>query len=169
MQERCFKRCSGENFQITASDFGVGIFRSDDLTLLGNANGAVYRATRLRQNRIIAWAAAATDRAAAAMEQAHRDAVFAEDIDELNFGLIELPARGNKTAIFVAVRIAEHDFLHVATVFDQSAIGRVREGRFHNGSAGLQIADGFKERDDIDVGRTVCGQQAHFFQKNSQF
>ena len=53
----------------------MGVFRADHFALLGQPDLAVDRARRLRQDRLVAGAAAAADAAAAAVEQAQRDAV----------------------------------------------------------------------------------------------
>jgi hypothetical protein len=46
------------------------------------------------------------------MEQLQRDAVLPEHLDQLDLGLVQFPAGGHVAAILVAVRVAEHDFLH---------------------------------------------------------
>ena len=48
------------------------------------------------------------------MEQPQAHMMPLEHLDEADLGLVELPARGDKTAILVAVGIAEHHFLHRA-------------------------------------------------------
>ncbi len=70
LQQRRFERRGGENFEIAASDLRIGVFGRDHLALLGDADRALHGAARLRQDRLIARAAAAADRSATAVEQA---------------------------------------------------------------------------------------------------
>ena len=76
----------------------------------------VHRARRLRQDGLVARAAAAADRAAAAVEQAQRDAVLrarsgVEQLDQRDLGAVQLPVAGEEAAVLVAVAVAEHDVL----------------------------------------------------------
>ena len=57
---------------------GLGVLGGDDFALLGQADLAVHGARRLRQDGLVARAAAAADGAAAAVEQAQRDRVGAQ-------------------------------------------------------------------------------------------
>ncbi len=64
-QRRCYQQ-----LQVAAADFRIGKLGGDDLALLGQTDLAVDGAWRLRQDRLVARAAATADGAAAAMEQA---------------------------------------------------------------------------------------------------
>src|SRR6185437_9449253 len=111
-----------KDFKIVAADFGVGIFGRDDLALLGNADLTVYSAAGLGDDRIIARPAATADRAAAPMEQPQAHAVAFEHVDQADLGLVELPARGDETAVLVAVGVAEHHLLHRTAAIHQPTI-----------------------------------------------
>jgi hypothetical protein len=93
----------------------VRVLRRDHLALLGQAELPVHRAGRLREDRLVARPAAASDRAAAAVEQAQRDAVVApqagEQIDQVDLGAIQLPGAGEAAAVLVAVAVGQHDVL----------------------------------------------------------
>ena len=75
VQQGRLERRRDQRLEVAPADLGVGVLRRDHLALLGQADLAVHRARRLRQDRLVARAAAASDGAAAAVEQAQRDAV----------------------------------------------------------------------------------------------
>ena len=77
MQQRRFERGRDKGFEIAAPDLGVGVLGADDLALFGQADLPVHRARWLRQDGVVAWAAAAADGAAAPMEQAQCQAMLA--------------------------------------------------------------------------------------------
>src|SRR6476660_2051310 len=90
------------------------------------------------------------DRAAAAVKQPQADVVALEHLDQVDFRLVELPARGDEAAILVAVGVAEHDFLNAAAAVDQLAVVVNRQHAVHNAAGSLQILDGLEQRHDID-------------------
>jgi hypothetical protein len=57
---------------------------------------------------------------------------------------------GYIAAVFVAVGIAEHDFLNIAAAGEQVAVPRQGEEMVHHTDAVLQRFDGFKQRHDIE-------------------
>ena len=91
--------------------------------MFGQPDLTAHRAGWLRQYGVKTGAAASPDRATAPMEQAQGDAVQCfqrvEDIDQGNFGLIKRPVAGEDAAVFVAVRVAEHDVLFAAATRQQ--------------------------------------------------
>ena len=155
----------GENFQIVAADFGVGIFAGDDFALFGDPDLAVHRTAGLRDNGVIAWPAAAADRAAAAVKQPQAHMVALEHLDQLDLGLVEFPTRGDKTAILVAVGIAQHHFLHRAAAVDQLAVIVDRQHPVHDAARCLQILDGLEQRHDIDGAAAGGMNQAGLLQE----
>ncbi len=82
----------------------------------------LHGTARLGEDGLVAGAAAAPDRAAAAVEEADADIVPAENLHQPDFGAVELVAGGEKAAVFVAVGIAEHDLLGVAALGQQIAV-----------------------------------------------
>src|SRR6185312_15238666 len=142
MQQARLQRRRGQDFQVAAADFRIGIFRRDDLALLGDADLAIHGAAGLRDDGVIARPAAAADRAAAAVEQTQAHPVALEHLDEPDLGLVELPAGRYEAAILVAIRIAEHHLLYRAAAVDELAVIVQREHPVHDAGAGLQVLDG---------------------------
>src|SRR5205823_5501739 len=122
-------------------------------------------AAGLRDDGVIARPAAAADRTAAAMEQSQPHAMALEYFDEADLGLVELPARGDETAVLVAVGVAEHHFLHRAAAVHQFAIIVQRQHPVHYGAGSLQILDGFEQRHDIDRAAAGGIDEAGFLQE----
>src|SRR3546814_5680965 len=94
-----------------AADLGVFVFALNDFALLGKPDLAVDRSGRLGQYRVETGAAAASHRAAASVKQAKPGLAFLEYLDQLPFGLVQRPVRGQVAPVLVAVRIAQHYFL----------------------------------------------------------
>src|SRR5262249_62119966 len=109
-----------------------------------------HRASRLRQYRFVARAAAASDRTATAVEQAQGDAVAGKYLDQCDLRLVEFPVGGEEAAGLVAVRITEHHFLHVAPAREQLPILGQGKKLVHDRAATAQIGDGLEQRDDVD-------------------
>ena len=169
LQQARFQRRRGENFQIVAADFRVGIFAGDDLALFGDPDLAVHRAARLRDDGVIARPAAAADRTAAAVEQPQAHAVALEHTDQADLGLVEFPARGDETAVLVAVGIAEHHLLHPAAAVDEATVFRQRKQAVHDRGTGLQILDGLEQRHDVDRAAAGGVDETHLLQQQRHF
>ena len=135
-----------ERLEIAPADLGIGIFARDDFALLGDADLALHRAARLGEDRVVARAAAAADRAAAAVEQADAHAVLAEDLDQADLGLVQFPARGDEAAVLVGIGIAEHHLLLAALRIDEPAIFGNRQQAVHDADAGAQVLDRLEQR-----------------------
>ena len=85
-------------------DLRMRVFRGDHFALLRHADLAVHGACRLGEDRLVARAAAAPDRAAAAMEQAEPDAaLLLEEFRKRDGSAINLPVAREKAAVLVAV------------------------------------------------------------------
>src|SRR5262245_21668035 len=108
--------------QILPAKLGVEILAGDDLALLGDADAGFDRACRLRQDGVEARSSAAADRSAAAMKQAQADLVLSEDLDQRHLRLVELPARGQKPAVLVAVGVPDHHLLDATAVVDEARV-----------------------------------------------
>ena len=144
-----FQRSGSEDFQVAATDFRVRVFRGDDFALFGDADLPGNGAGRLREDGLIARAAAAADRAAAAVEQAQANLVLAEHLGQLDFGLVQFPARSQEATVLVAVGVAKHDLVFVAARGDQRPVGGQAEDAVHDAGAVLQVADSLEQRDDV--------------------
>ena len=104
------------------------------------------------------------------MEQAQLYVVTAEDFDQRDLRLVELPAGSQETAILVAVRIAEHDLLHAAASFQQARIFGEIQQLIHDAAAIAQIFDRLEQRDDVQIEAAVMRpQKTGFLQKHSGF
>src|SRR3954447_4134643 len=90
-----------------------------------------------------------------------------EHFNQPDFGLVELPPRGDETAILVAVGIAEHDFLDRAAAIDQFAIFMQRQQPIHDPGGCLEIPDGFEQRHDVDCATPGRDDEADFLQQQS--
>ena len=73
-QARLERRCD-QRLEVAAAEIRIGIFARDDLALLGDAQAAGDAARRLREDRLVARAAAAADGAAASVKEAQLHAV----------------------------------------------------------------------------------------------
>ena len=120
VEQRRLQGGRDQRLQVAPADVGIGVLAGDHLALLGDADLSRHAAWRLRQDGLIARSAAAAHRAAAAVEQAQLDAVPLEDLDQLDLGLVQLPVRSEVAAVLVAVRIAEHDLLHIAAALEHA-------------------------------------------------
>ncbi len=150
-QQCCLYGCSHQRFQIPASDFRIGIFAADHFTLLGNAYLPVHAMRRLSQYRLIAGAATPPDGAAASVEQAQLNLVPGKYLGKFGFSFIQFPIGGKKTAVLVAVGIAEHHLLHIATRIQEFPVIGQREQLVHNLPAAPQIRNGLEQWNDVYV------------------
>ena len=110
-QQTGFHGGCSQHFQITAANFRIAIFRSNHFTLLSQAYLALHGACRLRQYRLIAGATATTNRTAATMEQTQTQLMARKHLYQIQFRLIQFPARSQETAVLITVGITEHHFL----------------------------------------------------------
>src|SRR4029078_5816561 len=101
------------------------------------------------QDRFVARAAAAPDRAAAALEKEDAHAVAAEHLHEPDLGLVELPAGGDEAAVLVRVGIAEHHLLLAPERIDKSPVFGDGEQPVHHARAGPQVLDRFHHEDTV--------------------
>jgi hypothetical protein len=164
LQQRGFQRGGDQGFQVAPADFGVGVFGADHLALLRQADLPAHRAGRLRQDGLVARAAAAADRAAAAVEHAQLDVVrvgqHVEQVDQRDLGAVELPVAGEDAAVLVAVGVAQHDVLLGAAALDQLGDAGQRVELAHDGRGIAQVFDGFEQRHDDQVVGGVAVQRA---------
>ena len=118
--------------------------------MFGDADLPGHAAGGLRQHGFVGGAAAAPHAAAAPVEQAQAHLVFGKQFHQSLLGLIQHPLAGYITAVFIAVGIAEHDFLNIAAAGEQVAVPRQGEKMIHHADALLQRFDGFKQRHDVE-------------------
>ena len=191
MQERGFQRGGHQCFQVTPTNLGVGVFGADHLTLFGQANLSAHGTGGLRQNGLVAGAAATADGAAPTMEQPELNRACALDFSVLgklvkqrhqgNLGTVKLPVAGEDAAVLVAVRVAQHDVL-LAVLVMTAACKQLTDARYriklaHDGRRLAQVFDGLKKRDhdQVAAGFTSVGviqnasHQAHLFLQQQYF
>ena len=97
--------------------------------------------------------AAATDRAAAAVEQAESDVAAFGDGNEGSLRPIQLPLGRQVAAVLVGVGVADHDLLPALAALDDLFVSRMFE---HGGQGGVRVAevgDGLEQRHDVDGAR----------------
>jgi hypothetical protein len=86
-------------------------------------------------------AAAAADRAAAAVEQPQPHAVPVRHVAQLALGQVDLPLAGGDAGLLVRVAVAEHDLLHVPAQPHDQPVGRVVEQLVEDGVGLAQLLD----------------------------
>src|SRR5205807_1869945 len=96
LQQSRLERGGGQDLEVAAAQFRVRVLARNHFALLGDADGGLHRAERLRENRLIAGPAAASDRATAAVEEAQADLMPPKHLDERDLRFVEFPARGQK-------------------------------------------------------------------------
>ena len=150
VEQRRFEGRGQQGLQIAVRDPWFGVLRGDDLALLGEPQRAVHRARRLRQDGVVAGAAAAADGAAATVEEPQPDSGLAGGLDEVQLGAVQRPVGGQVAAVLVGVGVAEHDLLAVAARRHQRPVQRKIKRRFENRRATLQVVDRLEQRHDAD-------------------
>ena len=150
VEQRRLDRRRHQGLQVAAGRHRVAVLGRDDLALLGDAHRTLHRTLRLGQDRIVGRAAAATDGAAAAVEQTQPDALVARHLRDRGLRVVQRPVRGEVAAVLVRVGVAEHDLLHVAAGGDVAAVQRHVPRRPQHRRAGLQVLDGLEQRHDVD-------------------
>ncbi len=136
LASRCCEDCVGagdgverggdHQFEIALGEDDVGVLPVEDFALLGDAQLAGEAVHRLREDGAVRGSAAAAYGAAAAVEEAQRDAALAGDLMQRAVGLPYLPGAGDHAAVFVGVGVAEHDLLLPVPGFEQRLVGRLR-------------------------------------------
>src|SRR3954451_7181354 len=91
VDEARFQRRGDDGLEIAPAEIRVGILARDDLALLGEADAAGEAAGCLGEDRIVRRSAAASDRAAATVEQPQGDGIvrLRAHLDERALGAIE--------------------------------------------------------------------------------
>ena len=78
VQQRDLEHGRDDVVEVLPAKLGIEVLSGNHLALLGDADAGLHGARRLRQDGLVARPAAATDRAAAAMEHAQIDAAALE-------------------------------------------------------------------------------------------
>ena len=160
-----------EQFEVEGGGDRVGKFLRDGFALLGDAQVAVERVGRQGFKKTVGRTGTATDRAAAAVEEAHARAVLGGTATDAFLGTMQRPLAGKNAAVFVAVTVADHDLLGgaeftfgfgqgasepLAAPREQVAVqptqagtrDRMIEKTGHDCRRALEVVDGFEKRHD---------------------
>ena len=97
-------------------------------------------------------AAAAPDRAAAAVEQPQPHAVPGGHVTQRPLRLVDRPLAGGDAGLLVGVRVAEHHLLQVAAGADDLPVRRQGQHLVEQVAAGVQLGRGLQQRHDADPG-----------------
>ena len=162
-QQRGLERGGHQRLQVAPADLAVGVLGADHLALLGQPDLAAHRAGRLRQDGLVARAAAAADRAAAAVEHAQPDrrlagsvcVQFVEQRHQRDPGAVQLPVAGEDAAVLVAVAVAEHDVLLGARALHQRPDAGQGIEVAHDRRRVAQVVDGLEQRHHDQVARVA--------------
>src|SRR5262249_36861764 len=99
---------------VALGDRRVGVPRGDGLALLGDAEPAANRGSRLRADRVALRTAAAAECTAAAVEHGEHRAAIARGVDERKLRRAKGDARGDVADLLAGVRVADHHLELVA-------------------------------------------------------
>src|SRR5271163_1271860 len=110
--------------QIALGEHHVGILPVEHFTLLGNPNLTLKCAEWLREDGAMRRAAAAADRAAAAVKEPQFHIAFSRYLMQRPMRAEDLPGAGQHAAVFVGVGVAQHHLLTAAPRGDQAFVLR---------------------------------------------
>ncbi len=131
-------------------DVGVAVASERDLALLGHLEPAVDRPGRLGDDRARRGAAAATERASAAVEQRDRQAAAPAPVGDRALGLVERERGGEHAGLLRRVGVAEHH-LEPATVRAQArADRRERDDVVQDRGRVGELGRGLEQRHDVE-------------------
>ena len=108
--------------EVSPGDGAITVAVGDHFALFRHAQAAVDRPAGLSQNCPVRGSAAAAHRTTAAVEHLHGDALSTSEFHQLLLRLVQGPCGLEKAALFVAVGIADHHFLNIATQGQMLAI-----------------------------------------------
>ena len=113
--------------------------------------------------------AAASDRAATAVEQPQSDTGVGGCGDQGDLGVVESPVRRQVATVLVRVGVSQHDFLDLATVADVIAVELEGQHLPHHVRTGGQVLDRLEQRDHVDAAADaaiVGGDQPHLLEQD---
>ena len=111
--------------QFINSGFQILILERQHFTLFGDLDVAVHGARRLRQNRVMNRATAASHRAAAPVEQPATETVRCGERRRLLLRLIQPPVGSQNAAVLAGIGVADHHVLHPTSSGQQFPISRL--------------------------------------------
>ena len=164
LQQGRFQRSSNQGFEISTANLGIGIFGANHFTLLRQTNLATHGAGGLGQDGLVARAASTANRAAAAVKHAQLDLVLGiqhiKQFDKRDFCAVQLPVARKDAAVFVGVRVPQHDVLFGAAAFHKLCNAGQGIEVAHDGRGIAQVFNRFEQWHDDQVGRGLRVQCA---------
>jgi hypothetical protein len=143
----------GDLVDVTHRDVRVAVAREDDLALLGELEPSVDRVRRLREDRRVRGSAAATERAAASVEEGEVDAGLLRPRGDLRLRFVEREVRGDGADVLRRVGVAEHDLEAAVGGIQPCGELRVLDDLGHDAGRGLQVGERLEQRDHVEDGR----------------
>src|SRR5579862_4622847 len=144
VQRKCFQTCGDHQLKIPLGKDWVGILPVQDLALLGDARLSRETSRRLSEDRSVRRASAAPNRATAAVEESKLHSGFLGGAMQLAMRFVQLPCAGKHAAVFVGVKVAEHDFLPASPGIKQRLILGIAPKTAHDTACGSQRFDGLE-------------------------
>lgn len=105
---------SEEHFEVVGSVEHIGELLGNGFALNGKFNLSIDRPWGHTFEEAVVFSAPSADGSADSVEDAELDAMFSSYIGEGPFGLVDFPAAGEDTAIFIAIAVSEHDLLELS-------------------------------------------------------
>ena len=143
----------GEEFEVVQRCPAIGVIGRYHFALFGDPEATMHGPQRLRGNRPPGGRPAPADRSATAVKEDRPQVAPRQCLSNPPLRLVQLPGRTDKTAILVAVGIAQHH-LDGAIPHPQTAMGqRDRKEIVENVGRVAQIRDRLEQRHDAQVQR----------------
>ena len=147
--ERVAKHCGEAELERAPGDVREAVLELDDLALLGDLDPTVDAAWGLGDDRPVRRPSAATDRAAAAVEQHQAHAAGLGRRCQILLRPVQPPAGGEQPRVLRRVRVPDHHFLAPALGVELAAIARLGPEALHHGRRGEQVVSGLEQRRDV--------------------
>jgi hypothetical protein len=133
----------GQHLQVIGRAQPVGKLLGNGFALHGQFHLAGDAAGRHAVQKAVVLAPAPANGAADAVEKPQPDAVAAGHFGEPLLGLVYVPAAGHNAAVFVAVAVAQHHFLHPGLAGPAGGVGQEIVQHL---MGVLQVVDGLEQR-----------------------
>ena len=154
--QRRLQRGRHEPLEVVHGGRDGAVLVGDHLALLGELEPPPHRAARLGQDRAVGGAAAARDRAAAAVEELHRHAVGVGLRGQRELRDVERPGRREVAAVLGRVRVADHDLLAHAARAQLLAVGGRAVEALHRIARAAQRRHALEQRHEVDAAREAA-------------
>ncbi len=139
--------------EVPAGDAGVVVSVGEHLALFRHAEPRPQGFRRQRQDAASGRPAAPAQCAAPPVEEDQAHTVLLGDAGEHALGLVQRPAGGEVPPVLGAVRVPDHDDLHVSTAREVPAIRRILQHVLHHPAGMREVLDRFEKRDNVHDGR----------------